>query len=128
MMQKEEKIVVVLLVMAVLSLIIGYFGFAPVVSAYTPDSKVGDKIYAEGTILSKQMTAKGDNLILKISTPIKNSNENININVFIAKNNGAKEVYDNVKKDDKVRVDGKVAQFNNAMEIVVESANDVSKL
>ncbi|MFA4956487.1 MAG: hypothetical protein WC556_05885 [Candidatus Methanoperedens sp.] len=128
MMQKEEKIVVVLLVMAVLSLIIGYFGFAPVVSAYTPDSKVGEKVYMEGTILQKQMTAKGDHLILKISTTIKNSNENININVFIAKNNGAKEVYDTVKKDDKVRVDGKVAQFNNAMEIVVESANDVRKL
>lgn len=128
MMQKEEKIVVVLLVMAVLSLIIGYFGFSPVASAYSPDSKVGEKVYVEGTILQKQMTAKGDHLILKISTTIKNSNENININVFIAKNNGAKEVYDNVKKDDKVRVDGKLAQFNNAMEIVVESANDVRKL
>jgi len=124
MMQKEEKIVVVLLVMAVLSLIIGYFGFAPVASAYSPDSKVGEKVSVEGTIVQKQMTAKGDNLILKISIPGINSN----INVYIAKNNGAKEVYDTIKKDDKVKIDGKVAEFNNAREIVVESANDVRKL
>ena len=124
MMQKEEKIVVVLLVMAVLSLSIGYFGFAPVASAYSPDSKVGEKVSVEGTIIQKQMTAKGDNLILKISIPGINSN----INVYIAKNNGAKEVYDTIKKDDKVKIDGKVAEFNNAREIVVESANDVRKL
>jgi len=120
MMQKEEKIVVVLLVMAVLSLIIGYFGFAPVTSAYSPDSKTGEKIYVEGTILQKQMTAKGDNLILTLS--------NLNIKVFIAKNNGAKEVFDAIKKDDKVRIDGKLASFRNAMEIVVENANDVRKI
>lgn len=119
-MQKEEKIVVVLLVMAVLSLIIGYFGFAPVANAYSTETKVGEKTYVEGTILSKQMTAKGDNLILTLS--------NINIKVFIAKNNGAKEVFDAFKKDDKVRIVGKVAEFNHAMEIVVENANDVKKL
>lgn len=119
-MQKEEKIVVVLLVMAVLSLIIGYFGFAPVSSAYSPDSKVGEKIYVEGTILQKQMTAKGDNLILTIS--------NLNIKVFISKDNGAKEVYDAFKNGDNVRIDGKVASFRNAMEIVVENANDVRKI
>jgi len=119
-MQKEEKIVVVLLVMAVLSLIIGYFGFAPVASAYSTDSKVGEKVYAEGTILQKQMTAKGENLILTIS--------NLNIKVFISKDNGAKEVYDEIKNGDNIRIDGKVAQYQNAMEIVVESANDVRKL
>jgi DNA/RNA endonuclease YhcR with UshA esterase domain len=119
-MQKEEKIVVVLLVMAVLSLIIGYFGFSPVTSAYSPDSKVGEKVYVEGTILSKQMTAKGDNLLLTIS--------NLNIKVFISRDNGAKEVYDTFEKGDKVRIDGKVAQYNNAMEIVVEDAKDVRKL
>ena len=120
MMQKEEKIVVVLLVMAVLSLIIGYFGFSPVASAYSTDSKVGDKIYVEGTILQKQMTAKGDNLILTIS--------NLNIKIFISKDSGAKEVDDAFENGDKVRIDGKVAQYQNAMEIVVESANDVRKL
>lgn len=119
MMQKEEKIVVVLLVMAVLSLIIGYFGFTPVASAYSTDSKVGEQIYVEGTILQKQMTAKGENLILTIS--------NLNIKVFISKDNGAKEVYDAFENGDKVRIDGKVAQYKNVMEIMVENANDVRK-
>ncbi|VVB51723.1 OB-fold nucleic acid binding domain protein [uncultured archaeon] len=120
MMQKEEKIVIVLLIMAVLSLIIGYFGFIPQVAAYSEDSKIGERIYVEGTILSKQMTAKGDNLILSIS--------NINIKVFISKDNGAKEVYDNLKTGDKVRINGKVAQYKNVREIVVESASDVTNL
>ena len=120
MMQKEEKIVVVLLAMAVLSLIIGYFGFAPVTIAYSQDSKVGEKVYVEGNIPQKQMTSKGDNLLLTIS--------NLNIKVFISKDNGAKEVYDAFEKGDKVRIDGKVAQYQNAMEIVVESAKDVRKL
>jgi DNA/RNA endonuclease YhcR with UshA esterase domain len=118
MMQKEEKIVSVLLAMAVLSLIIGYFGFIPQVAAYSEDSKIGERIYLEGTILSKQMTAKGDNLILSIS--------NLNVKVFISKDNGAKEVYDNLKTGDKVRISGKVAQYKNVREIVVESATDVT--
>ncbi|MCX9084692.1 MAG: OB-fold nucleic acid binding domain-containing protein [Candidatus Methanoperedens sp.] len=119
-MQKEEKIMVVLLSMAVLSLIIGYFGFAPVASAYSPESKVGDNIYVQGTILQKQMTAKGDNLLLTIS--------NINIKVFISRDNGAKEVYNAIEKGDKVRIEGKVAQYKNALEIVVENAKDVKKI
>lgn len=89
-------------------------------SAYSPDSKLGEKIYVEGTILQKQMTEKGDNLILTIS--------NVNVKVFISKDNGAKEVYNTIKKDDKVRIDGKVAEFRNAMEIVVENAKDIRKL
>ena len=118
MLQKEEKIVMVLLAMAVLSLIIGYFGFIPQVAAYSDDSKIGERVSLEGTILSKKMTAKGDNLILSIS--------NINVNVFISKDNGAKEVYDTFKIGEKVRIKGKVAEYNYAREIVVESASDVT--
>ncbi|MCZ7372523.1 MAG: OB-fold nucleic acid binding domain-containing protein [Candidatus Methanoperedens sp.] len=117
MMQKEEKIVVVLLVMAALSLIIGYWGFSSSAAAYSSDSKVGERVYFEGTILSKQMTRTGDNLILTLS--------NLNIKVFIPKNDGAKEVYDTVKNGDKVRINGKVQEYKNVKEIVVESAKDV---
>ena len=120
MMQKEEKIVVVLLAMAVLSLIIGYFGFIPQAAAYSSESKIGERVYAEGTVLSKQMTAKGDNLILRISSL------NTNIKVFIPKDNGAKEVYNLLKNGDRVRIDGKVAEFRDEREIVVESAKDIA--
>jgi len=117
MIQKEEKIVVVLLVVAVLSLIIAYFGFVPQTNAYSPDSKIDERVYAEGTILSKQMTAKGDNLILKLS--------NLNVNVFVPKNNGALEVSNSIKTGDSVRITGKVSIYRDERELVVESPKDV---
>lgn len=111
---------VVLLVMAVLSLIIAYFGFAPQINAYSQDSKIDERVYAEGTILSKQMTAKGDNLILSLS--------NLNVKVFISKNNGAKEVYDSVGTGDSVRITGKVSIYRDERELVVESPKDVVRV
>jgi len=116
-MQKEEKIVVVLLVMAVLSLIIAYFGFSSQVGAYSADSKLGVRIYVEVTILGKQMTGKGDNLVLTLS--------NLNVKVFVSKDDGAKELYDMLKTGDRVKITGKVEEYRNAREIVVESAKDV---
>lgn len=120
MLQKEEKIVAVLLAMAVLSLTIGYLGFVPQVSGYSEDSKVGDLVNIEGTVINKKMTASGGNLILSIS--------DLNINIFISKDNGAKDVYDDLKPGDKVQINGKVAQYRNAREIVVESASDIKKI
>ncbi|VVB89090.1 OB-fold nucleic acid binding domain protein [uncultured archaeon] len=119
-MQKEEKIVSILLVMAALSLVIGYFGFSSQTAVYSSDSKIGERVYVEGTILSKQMTGKGDNLMLSISS--------LNIKVFVPKDKGAKEVYDSVKAGDSVRITGKVAEYKNAREIAVESAKDVVRL
>ncbi len=119
-MQREEKIVTVLLVTAVLSLIVGYFGFVPTLAAYSSDSKIGDSVYVEGTILSKDMTAKGDNLVLSIS--------NLNIKVFISRDNGAKEIFDTLRTGEKVGIRGKVAEYKNKREIVVDSAKDISKL
>lgn len=116
-MQKEEKIVVVLLLMAVLSLIIGYFGFVSEVPAYSESSKIDERVYVEGTILVKKMTGKGDHLILKMS--------NIGINIFVPNYNGANEVYDTVKIGEKLRINGKVSEYNNQKEIVVESAEDI---
>jgi DNA/RNA endonuclease YhcR with UshA esterase domain len=120
MIQKEEKIVAVLLIMAVLSLIIGYFGFVPQVTAYSDDSKIGERIQVDGTILSKQMTARGDNLILSIS--------NLNVKVFISRDNGAKEVYDILNSGDQVHIIGKVAEYKNVREILIESAKDINRI
>jgi DNA/RNA endonuclease YhcR with UshA esterase domain len=119
-MQKEEKVVIVLLVMAALSLIIGYWGFASHVAAYSEDSKLGEHVYVESTILTKQMTRTGDHLILGLSNP--------GIKVFVPGDNGAKEVYDNVENGDRVRITGKVQEYKNEREIVVESAKDVVKV
>jgi DNA/RNA endonuclease YhcR with UshA esterase domain len=119
MMQKEEKVVIVLLIMAVLSLIIAFFGFSSQPAAYSIDSKPDERVYVEGTVLSKQMTKTGDNLILTLS--------NLDIKVFVSKNNGAKELNDAFKTGDRVKITGKVQKYNNAREIVVGSAGDVVK-
>jgi len=118
-MQKEEKVVMVLLIMAVLSLIIGYLGFSSEPAAYSKDSKLGERVYVEGTVLSKKMTRTGDNLILTIS--------NLNVQVFIPEDSGAKVVYDSLKNGDRVRITGRVSEYKNAREIVVENAGDVVK-
>jgi DNA/RNA endonuclease YhcR with UshA esterase domain len=120
MLQKEEKIVVVLLGMAVLSLIIGYFGFSEEMALYSPDSKLGERVYADGAVLSKQMTKTGDNLILKVS--------DIDAIVFIQKNNGAKELFDSVKVGERIRITGKVEEYKDSREIVVENANGIKTL
>jgi len=117
MMQKEEKTVVVLLMMAVLSLIIGYFGFSSQTPAYSSDSKLDERVYVEGTVLKKQMTRTGDNLILTLS--------NLDIKVFVPKSSGAKEVYNSLKTGDSVRITGRVQEYRNEKEIMVESTKDV---
>jgi len=119
-MQKEEKIVLVLLVMAVLSLIVGYFGFASQTAAYSADSKVGDKVYVEGTLLKKQMTGKSENLILTLS--------DLDIKVFIPKDKGAKDLDSTLKTGMKVRIKGKVSEFKQNKEIEVENAKDVVQI
>lgn len=120
MMQKEEKVVVVLLIMAVLSLIIAFFGFSSQPGAYSKDSKLDERVYVEGTVLSKQMTRTGDNLIIKLS--------NLDVRVFVTKDNGAKEVYDSLNNGDRVRITGKLQEYKNVREIVVGSAEDVVKV
>ncbi len=120
MMQKEEKVVVVLLVMAALSLIIAFFGFSSQPATYSKDSKLAERVYVEGTVLSKKMTGTGDNLILKLS--------NLDVMVFVPKDNGAKEVNDFLKTGDRVRITGKVQEYKNAREIVVGSAGDVARV
>ncbi len=119
MMQKEEKVVIVLLIMAALSLIIAFFGFSWQPAAYSIDSKLDERVYVEGTVLSKQMTKTGDNLILTLS--------NLDIKVFVSKNNGAKELNDSLKTGDRVKITGKVQEYKNVREIVVGSAGDVVK-
>ncbi len=116
MMQKEEKVVGVILLMTLLTLIIAYLGFSTPVPYYSEDIKLGRHVYVEGKVIEKYLT-KGNHLILRLS--------NLDIKVFIPENNGAKEVYDAVKIGDRVRITGRVSEYKNKREIVVESKDDV---
>ncbi|MEZ5333799.1 MAG: hypothetical protein R2741_00420 [Methanolobus sp.] len=67
-MKKEEKIVVVLLCMAMLSLLIAYFTFFSDEGSgdyiqFSSSSLSGDEVYLEGSVLTKRFTYTGDHLL-----------------------------------------------------------------
>lgn len=129
-MEKEEKIVAVLLVMAILSLAVAYVTFfydtdggaSNDALQLTERSSVGDLVYLEGSILSKKFTFKGDHLLLSID-----HDENV-VKVFIPNNNGAVDVDNMVSENDYVRIQGIVDEYQGEREVVVQSKNDVIAL
>ena len=129
-MEKEEKIVAVLLVMAILSLTVAYVTFFHDTGGsasndalqLTERSSVGDLVYLEGSILSKKFTFKGDHLLLSID-----HDENV-VKVFIPNNNGAVDIDDMVSENDYVRIQGIVDEYQGEREVVIRNKNDVTVL
>ena len=129
-MEKEEKIVAVLLVMAILSLGVAYVTFFQGTGGsisgdamqLTEESSVGDLVYFEGSILSKKFTFTGDHLLLSVDY-----DQNI-VKVFIPNNNGAVGVDNMVNENDYVRIQGIVDEYQGEREVVVQSKNDVNTL
>jgi DNA/RNA endonuclease YhcR with UshA esterase domain len=117
-MQKEEKIVVVLLLMAMGSLAIAFWTFSP--EEGTGDSvavKEAASLYVEGLVLDMKPTSTGGNLLLRLdSTPLS---------VFVPAGSGAGEVQKKVRAGDRVRIRGTVSVFQGTEEIKVERATDV---
>ena len=129
-MEKEEKIVAVLLTMAILSLGVAYVTFFQNDSIsigsdalqLTDQSSVGDLVYFEGTILSKKYTFKGDHLLLSVDY-----DQNV-VKVFIPNNNGAVDIDNMVSENDYVRIQGTLDEYQDELEVVVQSTTDVSVL
>ena len=117
-MQKEEKIVVVLLLMALGSLAVAFWAFG--LEEVTDNSAAAKKdasLYVEGLVLEMKPTNTGGNLLLRLdSTPLS---------VFVPAGSGAGEVQKNVRVGDRVRIKGTVSVFQGTEEIKVERANDV---
>ena len=117
-MQKEEKIVVVLLLMALGSLAVAFWAFG--LEEVTDNSAAAKKdasLYVEGLVLEMKPTNTGGNLLLRLdSTPLS---------VFVPAGSGAGEVQKNVRVGDRVRIRGTVSVFQGTEEIKVERANDV---
>ncbi len=118
-MQKEEKIVLVLLLMALGSLAVAFWAFGPegsVVNGSTSAQKDAS-LSVEGTVLEVKSTKSGGNLLLKLdSTPLS---------IFVPASSGAGEVQEKVKPGDRVRVKGTVSEYQGSEEILVERARDV---
>ncbi|KGK99326.1 nucleotide-binding protein [Methanococcoides methylutens] len=123
-MEKEEKIVVVLLVMAILSLAVAHFTYLPGeltgdIQPLTDSSGLGEKVFVEGNVLSKRITYTGDHLILEVD---QNTQP---ITVFVPNNHGAEEINEKISTNDQVRVTGILDKYEGELEIIVQKANDV---
>ena len=125
MLQKEEKITIILMVMALLVLIIVYFGFivdAVETSQYSERSNTGDRVVLHGDVVGKRVTFTGDHLILTVDR------EGSRVKVFIPCNNGAEKVNNIINIADTVEVTGTVEEYQGEKEIVVEQPGDVKIL
>ncbi len=118
-MQKEEKIVAVLLLMALGSLAVAFWAFGP--EDGTSDSlSVGEKeasLSVEGMVLEVRSTKSGGNLILKLdSTPMP---------IFIPASSGAGEIQSKVMPGVRVVIKGSVSEYQGEKELKVARAEDV---
>lgn len=122
-MQKEEMIVIVLLLMALGSLAVAFWAFGPEDDALAgvnngdSGTKKEASLSVEGLVLEKKPTKSGGNLIIRLdSTPLP---------VFIPSKAGAEEIQDKVNMGDRVRIKGTVSSFQGNDEITVSRATDV---
>jgi len=125
MLQKEEKITIILMVMSLLVLIIAYFGFivdSVETSQYSERSITGDRVVLHGEVVGKGGTFTGDHLILRVDS------EGSRVKVFIHCDNGAGKVDNNINIADTVEVTGTVEEYQGEKEIVVEQPGDVKIL
>jgi hypothetical protein len=123
-MQKEEKIVVVLLLMALGSLAVAFWAFAPEggeQDSSSDSSSPGETgLSVEGLVLEITPTKSGGNLLIKLDSTM--------LPVFIPANAGAKELQARIKAGDRVNIRGTVSTFQGKDEIVVSKQTDVQAL
>ncbi len=125
-MQKEEKIVVILLFMALGSLAAAFWAFSPEGSS-VPDTgeaaSLGDSsslITLEGRITRAESTRTGGNLILNLDSTA--------MPVFIPASAGAKELSIQMKRGVRVRITGTITSYQGEDELKVSQKADVSLL
>ncbi len=129
-MEKEEKIVAVLLVMAILSLAVAYVTFfqddgewiGSDAIQFNERSSIGDYVYLEGTILNKRFTSTGDHLLLSVE-----HGQNVT-KVFIPNSNGAEYIDNLVNENDHVHVQGIFDEYQGEREVIVQNKNGVTTL
>jgi hypothetical protein len=117
-LQKEEKIVLLLLLMALGSLSVAWWAFDESLGAFLPSGLKASEV--EGMVKEMKTTKNGGHLVIlldSVPTPI-----------FVASYCGSDEVRAKVKKGDFVRVRGELSQFGGADEIKVKSSRDISRL
>ncbi|MCK9405242.1 MAG: hypothetical protein M0Q47_02360 [Methanothrix sp.] len=126
-MQKEEKIVVVLLFMALGSLAAAFWAFGPEESYTTASGDMGSGENSrsplttlDGRITSVENTRSGGNLILNLDSTA--------MSVFIPASSGAKELSAQLQKDARVRITGTINSYQGKDELKVSRKADVQLL
>ncbi|AKB29336.1 hypothetical protein MSSIT_2617 [Methanosarcina siciliae T4/M] len=130
-MEKEEKVVVVLLVMAFFSLSTAYLFFGQETAGagqasggkalqYTHESGVGEKVYLEAEVLSKRITYTGDHLLLEVDF------DSEVLSVFIPNTVGAEALNDLINEGDIISITGIISEYEGEKEIKVERKEDVT--
>ncbi len=123
-MQKEEKIVLVLLLMALGSLAVAFWAFGTEKGDLESSSgslpQNDASLSVEGLVLEIKPTNSGGNLIIQLdSTPLT---------VFVPRDSGADEIQSRIDLGDRVRVKGSLGVFNGKKEIKLEDPGDLEKI
>jgi DNA/RNA endonuclease YhcR with UshA esterase domain len=115
-LQKEEKIVLVLLLMAAGSLSVAFWMFEDTASDAARQRSEA-YISVEGRISEMNPTKTGGNLLIRL--------DSTSLPVFVSSAAQSEELYRKVKIGDRIKVKGLKSQFNGEEEIKVERATDV---
>ena len=115
-MQKEEKIVVVLLLMALGSLAVAEWTFGSS-DKVAVTGGLDSSISVEGHVLGMTTTKTGGNLVFHLDTT--------NNSIFVPSGSGAKDIQSRVHSGDHVRIRGMLSEFNGKKEIKVARSADV---
>lgn len=129
-MEKEEKVMVLLLFMTLFSLMTAYLCFGSELAdagqktggearQYTRESSSGDKVFLEAEVLSKRFTYTGEHLLLQVDC-----NSEV-LSVFIPKTAGAEALNMSIRKGDFISLTGTVSEYEGKREIKVERKEDI---
>ncbi|MCC4770909.1 hypothetical protein FXV91_12230 [Methanosarcina sp. DH2] len=132
-MEKEEKVVVVLLVMALFSLSTAYLFFGQDLAGagqkqggkalqYTHESEVGEKVSLDAEVLSKRFTYTGDHLLLEV-----NFDSEV-LSIFIPNTAGAEALEELINEGDFISITGIISEYKGKKEIRVERKEDITTL
>lgn len=132
-MEKEEKVVIVLLLMALSSLSVAYLCFGLEFAGagklsggefkqYNPESEVGERVNLEAEVLSKRFTYTGGHLLLRVDC---NSEP---LTVFVPGNAGVEALDESIHEGDIVSITGIVAEYEGEREIKVTDKADIFRI
>ncbi len=113
-LQKEEKVALVLLLMALSSLIIAAWAIGGLEQSVTAASSA---VSIEGKVLELNPTKSGSNLIINL--------DSIPESIFVPQDSGASEIMSKVRIGDRIVAKGRQTEFQGSQEIRVERAADI---